>query len=241
MTDSSPAFPLGPDFLERLARMETDVDERQLAVRAAADALRSAIDELLTTAADIDAIRSSTQLVSQASDLLAAREHGRTYATASEASLAGSDLGSREFLEYSPLFGPANPIAPPLTLTITEESVVAHATFGDVYEGPPGCVHGGFIAAAFDEVLGMTLSWVGMPGMTGRLTIHYRSPTPLHTKLRFEGRLDRRDGRKLLTSATLHAGDRLCAEAEGLFVLVDEAMFERLRQQRDASSQDRPG
>ena len=91
MTESAPAFPLGPDFLERLARMETDVDERQLAVRAAADALRSAIDELLTTAADIDAIRSSTGLVSQASDLLAAREHGRTYATASEASLAGSD------------------------------------------------------------------------------------------------------------------------------------------------------
>jgi hypothetical protein len=61
VTDSSPAFPLGADFLDRLARMETDVDERQLAVRAAADALRSAIDQLLTTAADIDAIRQSSE------------------------------------------------------------------------------------------------------------------------------------------------------------------------------------
>ena len=30
--------------------------------------------------------------------------------------------------------------------------------FGAAYEGPPGSVHGGIIAAAFDEVLGMTQS-----------------------------------------------------------------------------------
>ena len=38
---------------------------------------------------------------------------------------------------------------------------------GPAYEGPPGCVHGGFIAAAFDEVLGSTQSLSGSPGMTG--------------------------------------------------------------------------
>ena len=57
--------------------------------------------------------------------------------------------------------------------------------------------------------------------MTGRLTVHYRSPTPLHTELALEGRIDRVDGRKTFCIGTIHAGDRLCAEAEGLFVAVD--------------------
>ena len=54
--------------------------------------------------------------------------------------------------------------------------MVGTATFGAAYEGPPGCVHGGFVAAAFDEVLGSTQSLSGEPGMTGRLTVNYRSP-----------------------------------------------------------------
>ena len=42
-------------------------------------------------------------------------------------------------------------------------------TFGDAYEGPPGCVHGGFIAASFDEMLGFVAGATGKPGMTARL------------------------------------------------------------------------
>ena len=56
-------------------------------------------------------------------------------------------------------------------------------TFGSAYEGPPGHVHGGYVAAAFDELLGMTQSLGGMPGMTGTLTVRYRRPTPLRTEL----------------------------------------------------------
>jgi len=61
--------------------------------------------------------------------------------------------------------------------------------------------------------------------MTGTLTIRYRSPTPLYSELRLVGRTDRIDGRKVFTRGTLHAGDRLCVEAEGIFVLVDRQRF----------------
>src|SRR5947209_2294161 len=84
------------------------------------------------------------------------------------------------------------------------------------------------LAAAFDEVLGMAQSLGGQPGMTGTLTIRYRRPTPLHTDLRFEATLDRTEGRKLFTSGRLHAGDTLCAEAEGLFIQVDFAKIAEL-------------
>ena len=81
--------------------------------------------------------------------------------------------------------------------------------FGAAYEGPPTCVHGGFVAAAFDEVLGLAQSLGGNPGMTGTLTVRYRKPTPLHTDLRFEATLDGQEGRKLFTSGRVYAGDTL--------------------------------
>ena len=118
-------------------------------------------------------------------------------------------------------------------LGVEDDRVVGEGVFGDAYEGPPGCVHGGFIAGAFDEVLGFTMSFTGLIGMTGRLTVHYRQPTPLHRPLRFEGRVDRVDGRKIFTRASLHADGVLRAEAEGLFIAVDPLVFERLMEARD--------
>jgi acyl-coenzyme A thioesterase PaaI-like protein len=113
------------------------------------------------------------------------------------------------------------------------DSVVATGTFGAAYEGPPGCVHGGFVAAAFDEVLGATQSMSGFPGMTAHLEVDYRSPTPLHTELRFEGVIERIDGRKIHTRATLYAGDRLCAESYGLFISMNPEKFATLMAERE--------
>ena len=111
---------------------------------------------------------------------------------------------------------------------------MVHGTvrFGSAYEGPPGAVHGGYVACAFDELLGLTQSIGGAPGMTGTLTIKYRQPTPLHTDLRFEGHLDRTEGRKKYTHGYLYAGDMLTAEAEGLFISVDMSRIAELMEQR---------
>jgi acyl-coenzyme A thioesterase PaaI-like protein len=126
-------------------------------------------------------------------------------------------------------------LAPPIELQQVDDHLEGWATFGPAYEGPPGCVHGGYVAAAFDEVLGATQSLSGSPGMTGRLTVSYRSPTPLHERLHFVGRLVNVEGRKILTEGQLHAGDRLCAEAEGLFISMNPEKFAALRAQREQS------
>ena len=114
---------------------------------------------------------------------------------------------------------------------VAEDEVRGTVRWGAAYEGPPGCVHGGHIAAAFDEVLGMTQSLSGAPGMTGILTIKYRSPTPLHTDLDFVARVSRVDGRKIYTEGTLKNGDVVCAEGEALFISVDFSKFEAMRAQ----------
>ena len=54
---------------------------------------------------------------------------------------------------------------------------------------------------------------------------------PLYRELTFRGRLDRVEGRKIFTSGTLHAGEMLCAEAEGLFVSVPRERLTRLAEE----------
>jgi len=105
-------------------------------------------------------------------------------------------------------------------------------------------VHGGYIAGAFDELLGATQSLSGQPGMTGTLTIKYRSPTPLHNELHMVGELTEVEGKKIFTKGTLFAvnpdgTERLCAEAEGIFISIDFGKFAQLKALRDEQEQAR--
>lgn len=193
-------------------------------------AVRRVIAELTSSSASSEAFEEARDLVERAADVLSAREHDRDYEGA-EASLF-EHVTASSFLAFSPLVGWLNPLAPPIKVAVANSTVVGTVVFGDAYEGPPGCVHGGFIAAGFDEILGFTQSLGGQPGMTGRLEVSYRSPTPLHRPLRFEGRVDRVDGRKIHTVATLHDGETLCAEAYGLFISIPVGTFDKLRQTR---------
>jgi hypothetical protein len=114
----------------------------------------------------------------------------------------------------------ANPFASPLRLAVANNKVLGHANFGPTFEGSPGTVHGGFVAAAFDQLLFMTESLTGTPAVTGTLTVRYRKPTPLLTELVFEGVVDRVEGRKIFARGTVSANGVVTAEAEGLFIAI---------------------
>ena len=195
-----------------------------------AQGLRQMLQYTATSTAEDDVMASAADLVDQAVRLLEPGPHGRGYHGSAEGSVGGVPHG---FTSHSPVTGPLNALASVVTLSSTDTEVVADVTYGDAYEGPPGHVHGGLIAAIFDEVLGFAQALSGAPGMTGKLEITYRSPTPLHTPLRVVGRFDRIDGRKIFTTGTIHAGDRLCAEAKGLFISVRPERFGALDQLRD--------
>ena len=74
--------------------------------------------------------------------------------------------------------------------------------------------------------------------MTGTLTVRYRRPTPLHRDLRFEGTLDRVEGRKIFTTGRCFDGDDVTAEAEGLFIPVDFQKIIEMMTSRDAPRPD---
>lgn len=160
--------------------------------------------------------------------------------------VTGTSASQASFMDRSPLYGAMNPLSMPMDMGHEPGvgdfgAVTGRAEFTDLYEGPPGHVHGGFIAAAFDEVLGMAQSLTGRPGMTGRLTVIYRSPTPLHSTIVFRGWVDRVEGRKIFTMGTAHNGDTLCAESEALFLSFPPEMADRLRKGRDVRSNPEQG
>lgn len=127
--------------------------------------------------------------------------------------------GVPEHIASNPAIGTRNPAAPPLEpVVFPDGSVCAEVTLGVEFQGPPACVHGGIVALLFDEMLGLANAAAEHIGMTVDLRVTYKAPTPLDTPLRFEARQERVDGRKIWCSASLHAGDTLCATAEGMFV-----------------------
>jgi acyl-coenzyme A thioesterase PaaI-like protein len=193
---------------------------------------RRVIDELASSTADSAAFASAGALLRDAVEVLAAATHGRPYAEA-EASMAGYQ--QHLFIDHSPFSGWLNPLAPPMTLTSDGTEVLGTVTFGAAYEGPPGHVHGGYVAAAFDEVLGFAQGLSGKPGMTAHLGVDYKSPTPLYQPLRFRGDIERIDGRKIYARGELRveADDRLCATATGLFVSMKTDTFDRLMKIRN--------
>jgi hypothetical protein len=140
---------------------------------------------------------------------------------------AGGD--DARLLERSGITGHSNPLSAPLHIWLDGDRVRGWAQYPQQYEGPPGCVHGGFVAAAFDDLLGAAQMLSGTAGFTGTLTIRMVRPTPLHRRIDYEGGLDHVEGRKIFTWGKARQGEDLVAEAEGLFIspragLNDERM-----------------
>jgi acyl-coenzyme A thioesterase PaaI-like protein len=208
--------------------------------RRLADAMRTVIERLTISDAPEEELRvAAARLEEYAAHL---ERHPRRQKYVGFAETAVADAGGAEadaatggHFDLSPLIGLSNPLSPPITMSSDEATgrVRGEVVFGSAYEGPPGCVHGGYVAAAFDEVLGYSETFSGNPGMTGTLTVVYRSPTPLHRKVVFEAWIERTERRKVFCHGTLHAGEELCAEADGIFISMKPGVYARLVAQRE--------
>jgi Thioesterase superfamily len=171
----------------------------------------------------IDALMTAHSVDDDALDAAAAQLDAVTAALRDEHAAARTEMphsarGHRDYVPRSPLVGVVSPLSPAATWEHRDGVLEILCTFGRPYEGPPGAVHGGFVALAFDELLGMVIALNTEGGLTGRLTIRYRALTPLYEPLRLTAWVDHREGRRMTARGTIHAGDRLTAEAEGLFV-----------------------
>lgn len=166
----------------------------------------------------------ATRHIHQAMDALRPwLQQGEGWSTISIAS-DSSNMAWREddltsVMPYSPVSGKRNAIAPPIRLwKVGDAEVLGEVIFSPTYAGPPDAVHGGIIAAVFDEILAMANVISGNAGFTGTLTIRYLNKTPLNTPIELWGKNEQQDGRKQLSRGEMRVNGKVTATAEGLFI-----------------------
>jgi acyl-coenzyme A thioesterase PaaI-like protein len=205
------------------AALEADVSPGRAAARRLAYATRGVIHRLIGSEAPEDVLNRIAVRVEAAADELGEYRQRELHEEFAEAAMSADP---HAFFERSPLIGHGNPLAPPIELHIENGMVIGRATFGAAYEGPPGCVHGGYIAASFDDVLGLAQSMSGNGGMTGTLSIRYERPTPLLQPVTFEGELVGQERRKIFTKGVLkNPAGEVTARAEAVFISLDLETF----------------
>jgi hypothetical protein len=181
---------------------------------ALADQVRQLIDDVLF----LDAAAASEE------DLLAAEE---AVAAAVKAFEALPDVPDRNLhvaqvdnahAERSPLTGRCNALAAPMRLWYEGELTYGEAIYADVYEGPPGLVHGGYVIAAFDDLLGVAQAASGKAGLTGTLEVRLRRGTPLNRRIDYVGGVTGTEGRKVFAWGRATLDGEVLAEATGVFI-----------------------
>jgi uncharacterized protein (TIGR00369 family) len=83
-------------------------------------------------------------------------------------------------------------------------------TVPEHFNGYPGIVHGGVVAAILDETAGRAIMLEGGPDdlrVTLRLEVTYRRPTPTDTELTAIGRVVRHAGRRVFVEGELRLPD----------------------------------
>ena len=133
-----------------------------------------------------------------------------------------------------------NPLALPVRLVAEPPKALGYANFTVAYEGAPGCVHGGALAAAFDIILSTANSIAGSSGPTVRLNLHYRRPTLTGEEARFEGWVTEVTERRVFSLGRLVQGGIVTVEAEGEFAIFDRAGVDRLAAGRRAAFDSAP-
>jgi acyl-coenzyme A thioesterase PaaI-like protein len=128
-------------------------------------------------------------------------------------------VGRRPYYVSGVLMGLLHPVQPDLEVRHEDGVTRGRVRFGVVFEGPPGCVHGGYVAHFFDQILGQHNLYSQIPAMTATLSVRYRSGTPILRDLTFEVRHRREGERKVVTSSALEVDGEVVSEGEGLFVI----------------------
>jgi acyl-coenzyme A thioesterase PaaI-like protein len=111
--------------------------------------------------------------------------------------------------------------------------VKAETIVSEHFQGYPGVVHGGIVAAILDEVSGRSMIGGEPPRfmVTAKLNVRYRKPVPIGKKLFLEGKAKEDNGRiAIVIGAIYNEEHELLAESEAVLAdipkqLIDQAGF----------------
>ena len=82
--------------------------------------------------------------------------------------------------------------------------VTGTLTIGEWHQGAPGLAHGGVIATAMDEMMGMLQIILRVPAVTAHLECDFARPVPVGSVLHIDARVTGQLGRKVFSRAQAH-------------------------------------
>ena len=192
---------------------EAELEQERVVFGGLADSVRALADASLRTTVEADVATEVRAEIDRLTARLAAEQIPGSFGVSLSSSGTVRGHGNA-------VVGLRNPVAVPLHVEKSDDGR-AWSSFhlGALYEGPPGCVHGGVLALVLDQLLGEAGAAGGAPGMTGTLTLRYEQNTPLGD-CSAEAWIDRVEGVKTFVMGELRRADgETTVRAEGVFIL----------------------
>lgn len=115
-----------------------------------------------------------------------------------------------------------------LHLSVTagpDVSVIGELIIGEHHQGAPGLAHGGVIATAMDEMMGILQILIRTPAVTAHLETDFHRPVPVGTRLIIEARATGQVGRKVYCDAVGYIDGERVVDAAAVFVQVPVEHF----------------
>jgi hypothetical protein len=195
--------------------------------------LAAVLRDLMGTALALE--QPSEELRAVVAELAAAQRRLAAQLPADPAPRLGADAdpARRVYLDHSRDVGEYNACFPRYELDAHDDHAEGRVEFPTVYEGPPGVVHGGFLAVFFDCVLQQLNCDMGQAGKTRSLALRYRRPVPILTELAVTAHRTITDGAIESSGELSLDGTVLCA-AEMTAVLGDRAALPVVSPRRPA-------
>jgi len=178
-----------------------------------------------------DALEEKAQEFSQLTQEKRERSFGMVNDRSESSVGSAYEYGAGKALSYRPVSGNCNAVSPQMQYFQSDQQLIGKVTFGPAYEGPPGLVHGGYIAACMDEMFGIAVSHshIKEPCMTGTLKVIYRAPVPLQQEITYTSWMEKEEGRKVFAKCTVtDSRNNLYCEGEAIFLKIDPALYAKM-------------
>ncbi len=192
------------------------------------DKLKLINDLLVSHEVDEITLRNINTAMQQAADHLQNKTFEKRQRTVAQQSLEGEgfDYGSGNSHAFRPISGLCNVVSPRVQYFYEDDELAAYVKFTSAYEGPPGFVHGGYVAAVMDEIFGFCQSKLDDPYMTGTLELKYLMPVPLNQQLKMTSQVERVEGRKaFLTAQMVDHNNKILIEGKAIFIKIDPKLY----------------
>ena len=194
--------------------------------RTLAEAMRALQEQVLTAdISEIAALNLAQRISAETDSLATLAQFAGVVANAKRKQHGNIAVANHELLAIG---GHSHPGAPGLRMWHAGDETHGSVTCGWAFEGPPGHVHGGWVAGILDHFMGIAHMRSGHPGMTGSLDIRYHRPTPLNVELSLRASHEAVSERRTKVIAEVLHEDKVTASAVAMFIRPAGNIFKGL-------------